>query len=91
MSAKPPKAGATPQKSRDENSGPLKYVTLSGNYSILGFTCNRIDADANRTNHPSSSVYRAKSLVLLGTRILVDDAFWLPVNSGTVVGWVFAD
>ena len=93
MPVSPPKGGGTLPRSRDENSvsGTLKYVTLSGLYNVMGFNCTRIDADGNRTNHPASNTYRAKSLEMYGTRILVDGEYWMPVNSGAVVGWVFAD
>lgn len=87
-------AGATPLKLRDENKvaapEPVKYVQLSGRHNVRGFICDRIEHDVGRINHAASSIYRAKSLLYYGTRILVDEVFWMPVNSGIIVGWELA-
>lgn len=89
MLASLPMDGGTRPRSPAASS-PIKYVQLSGNFPVLGVVCNRIEFDPDRANHPSSSIYRAKSLLHFGSRILVDDVFWIPTNSGLVVGWVMA-
>jgi hypothetical protein len=58
---------------------------------ILGVGCTRIEYDPDRANHAASRTYRAKSLDHYGTRILVDGKYWIPVNSGVVVGWMERD
>lgn len=92
--AQPKKAGATSRKSRGASKEPsraLKRVDLSGQYRINDHLCSYIICDPARENNPWDNAYFVKSLDHYGARILIDGNYWMPANSGIVVGWIEAD
>jgi hypothetical protein len=86
------KAGATRRKSPDaDKNKSLKVVDLSGLYRVMGQTVRRLEYNPDKANEPTSLTYYCKSLLHYGSRICVDNVYWIPSNSGVVSGWIEAD
>lgn len=87
------KDGATPPKSPDETVKriPLAVVDLKGLTRIEGKgVVDRLVVGVKATNYGPGGVGHCTSLELVGTKIIIDGYYHMPVSSGAIVGYTLA-